>query len=291
MTDILEDEFGDIISKGRFGLGLSVPDLAQMAEVPTRHINEFEAYRRHPLEAESARLARALHLEPASLWAIARGRWAPTTIALDQAGTQIKQIFHPPMRLTQYVAGDEDTRQALVIDPGAAVDQFLATIFESHWTAIAILITHADSDHIGVLEQLNRTLNVPIFVHPTEKTRLSTPSNPNLRTFNHGDLFKIGPFEIETRGTPGHSPGHTSLVIRDFVMAGDALFAGSLGRTSMGPDHYANHLATVEAQLLSLPGSTRLFPGHGPPTTVAEEQIHNPFFASRIAGLDPNKRK
>ena len=283
MTDILEDEFGDIISKGRFGLGLSVPDLAQLAEVPARHIDDFETNRRDPLEAESAQIARVLQLEPASLWAIATGSWAPAPITLDQEGTQIKQVFHPPMRLTQYVAGDDDTGQALVIDPGAAADQFLTTIFESQWTAIAILITHADSDHIGALEQLNRTLNVPIFVHPTEKTRLSTPSNPNLRTFNHGDLFTIGPFEIEARGTPGHSPGHTSLVIRDFVMAGDAIFAGSLGRTSMGPDHYANHLATVEAHLLSLPGSTRLFPGHGPPTTVAEEQIHNPFFASRIA--------
>ncbi|MBH40867.1 MAG: hypothetical protein CL790_06515 [Chloroflexi bacterium] len=283
MIDVLEDEFGDIISKGRFGLGLSVPDLAQLAEVPAHHINEFEAYRREPREDESAQLAQALQLAPASLWAIATKSWAPAPIDLNQAGTQIKQVFHPPMRLTQYVAGDKNTSQALVIDPGAAADLLLTTIIESHWTAIAILITHADSDHIGALEQLNRTLNVPVFIHPTEKNRLPTPSNPNLRTFNHGDLFTIGPFEIEARGTPGHSPGHTSLVIRDFVLAGDAIFSGSIGRTSTGPDHYANHLATVEAQLLSLPESTRLFPGHGPPTTVGEEQIHNPFFASRIA--------
>ena len=73
MTDILEDEFGDIISKGRFGLGLSVPDLAQMAEVPTRHINEFEAYRRHPLEAESARLARS---EERRVGKECRSRWS-----------------------------------------------------------------------------------------------------------------------------------------------------------------------------------------------------------------------
>ena len=291
MTDLLEDEFGDILGKGRFGLGLSVADIARIAEVPAAQIEEFEAYQRQPSKAESDQLAKALQLDPESLWAIATSTWAPAPVALDLDGTRIKQVFYPPMRLTQYIIGDQDTGQAVVIDPGAEAEQFLVAIAESQWTAVGMLITHADGDHVGALDQLNRTLDVPIFVHPIERKRLSSPNSPLLKTFSYGDRFMIGPFEIEARGTPGHSPGHTSLVIRDFVMAGDALFAGSLGRTSTGSAHYANHLAVVETQLLSLPGSTRLFPGHGPPTTVAEEQAHNPFFASRMARFDLNKRK
>jgi hydroxyacylglutathione hydrolase len=283
MTDLLEDEFGDILGKGRFGLGLSVADIARLTEVPEAHIEKLEAYQRQPSKAECDHIAKALRLHPESLWAIATSTWAPAPVELDQTGTRIKQVFHPPMRLTQYIVGDHDTGQAIVIDPGAEPEQLLAVISDSQWTAVGILITHADSDHVDALDQLNRALDVPIFVHPIEKMRLSSPSSSGLKTFSYGDRFTIGPFEIEARGTPGHSPGHASLVIRDFVMAGDAIFAGSLGRTSMGSAHYANHLATVETQLLSLPGSTRLFPGHGPPTTVAEEHAHNPFFASRIA--------
>ena len=112
----------------------------------------------------------------------------------------------------------------------------------------------------------------PTWVHANEpKPR----SNNDLNFLKHGDVVSIGNLNITTLDTPGHTPGGCSFYARSTVIVGDALFAGSVGNASTS---YKNLLSSVQANLLSLPKHTVLFPGHGPATTVEEEINHNPFF-------------
>ena len=279
MTDLLEDEFGDIIGKARFGLNLSAEDVAGRVGISTADLEVLEDCARSPTKAENDALAAVLNLDPERLLAVAQDAYVPDPVPADRGGVRIRVIPYPPMRVYQYVVGDLEIGQAVVVDPGAEPDRILGVLADEQWTAAAILVTHADADHIDALPAVHEALNVPIWVHPLEQPRLPALQEADIRTYDHGQRFQAGPFEVEARRTPGHSPGHSSLVLRDLVLVGDAMFAGSLGRTSLGPAHYADHLAAVRSQILSLPAATRLFAGHGPPTTVGEELAHNPFFA------------
>ena len=279
MTDLLEDEFGDIIGKARFGLNLSAEDVAGRVGISTADLEVLEDCARSPTKAENDALAAVLNLDPERLLAVAQDAYVPDPVPADRGGVRIRVIPYPPMRVYQYVVGDLEIGQAVVVDPGAEPDRMLGVLADEQWTAAAILVTHADADHIDALPAVHEALNVPIWVHPLEQPRLPALQEADIRTYDHGQRFQAGPFEVEARRTPGHSPGHSSLVLRDLVLVGDAVFAGSLGRTSLGPAHYADHLAAVRSQILSLPAATRLFAGHGPPTTVGEELAHNPFFA------------
>ena len=279
MTDLLEDEFGDIIGKARFGLNLSAEDVAGRVGISTADLEVLEDCARSPTKAENDALATVLNLDPERLLAVAQDAYVPDPVPADRGGVRIRVIPYPPMRVYQYVVGDLEIGQAVVVDPGAEPDRILGVLADEQWTAAAILVTHADADHIDALPAVHGALNVPIWVHPLEQPRLPALQEADIRTYDHGQRFQAGPFEVEARRTPGHSPGHSSLVLRDLVLVGDAMFAGSLGRTSLGPAHYADHLAAVRSQILSLPAATRLFAGHGPPTTVGEELAHNPFFA------------
>lgn len=280
MTDLLEDEFGDIIGKARFGLDLSAEHVAGQVGISTAELQVLEDCRRSPTRAQNDALAAMLNLDPERLWAVAQDAYVPNPVALDHGGMRIRVIPYPPMRVYQYVVGDVESGQAVVVDPGAVPDQILGALADEQWTAAAVLVTHADADHIDALPQIHEALNVPIWVHPNEQPRLPALENADIQTFDHGQRFRAGPFKVEARRTPGHAPGHSSLVLRDLMLVGDAVFAGSLGRTSLGPAYYAEHLAAVRSQILSLPAATRLFAGHGPPTTVAEELANNPFFAA-----------
>lgn len=280
MTDLLEDEFGDIIGKARFGLNLSAEDVAGRVGIAAAELAVLEDCERSPTKTESDALAAVLNLDPDRLLAVARDAYVPNPVPLDHGGVRIRVIPYPPMRVYQYVVGDVATGQAVVVDPGAVPDRILGALADERWTAAAVLVTHADADHVNALPAVHAALNVPIWVHPNEQPRLPALEGADIRTYDHGQRFQAGPFDVEARRTPGHAPGHSSLLLRDLVLVGDAMFAGSLGRTSLGPAYYADHLAAVRSQILSLPETTRLFAGHGPPTTVGEERANNPFFAS-----------
>ena len=279
MTDLLEDEFGDIIGKARFGLDLSADEVAEQVGISAADLEVLEDCLRSPTKAESDRLAALLDLDPERLLAVAQDAYVPDPVPLDHDGVRIRVIPFPPMRVYQYVVGDVESGQAVVVDPGAEPDRILGALAEEQWSAAAVLVTHADADHIDALPAIHAALNVPIWVHPNEQPRMPALEGADVRTYDHGQCFSAGPFEVEARRTPGHAPGHSSLVLRDLVLVGDAMFAGSLGRTALGPAYYAEHLAAVRSQILTLPAATRLFPGHGPPTTVGQELAHNPFFA------------
>ena len=282
MAYALEDEVGDIIAKARMGGDLGVDDLAEAAEIGADDLRAMEAYERVPSEQETRRLATALNLEFAALWASATEAWEPAPVVPElAAGYRVAMLPYPPMRVTMYIVGDPSSRAALVIDPGAEPDRILGILRSEGWRAVAILITHSDADHVDALPAVYRDLRVPVWIPSAERVRAPHVDPADVREIEGAAAFAAGPFEIQTLPTPGHSVGHTGYAISDGVMVGDAIFAGSIGGSRLGAEMYPRQLAAVREQILSRPASSKLFPGHGPPTTVGEERAHNPFFAAR----------
>ena len=164
------------------------------------------------------------------------------------------------------------TKQTAVIDTAAHPHLILERIKEIGVEPTVILLTHAHADHSDGLPELEKATNCPTYIHANEpKPR----SSQQFRTLNHGDEVSVGALTVKTLDTPGHTPGGCSFYAGSVAAVGDAIFAGSVGGPKIS---YEDEITSVRNHLLSLPDEVRLFPGHGPSTTVGEEKAHNPFF-------------
>lgn len=179
---------------------------------------------------------------------------------------------------------------ALIVDPGDDFDKIKAEIDRLKVKPKAILLTHTHSDHIGALEETRETYQIPVYVSPEEQAWLGD-AELNLSAFS-GLPFTTRPaeFEFEMKEydldgfnftvvpTPGHSPGGVSFIFDGFVISGDALFNGSIGRTDLYQGDLNTLLSGVREHLFSLPDEFRVYPGHLGDTTIGYEKRFNPFF-------------
>ncbi|MEG2709320.1 MAG: MBL fold metallo-hydrolase [Vagococcus sp.] len=205
----------------------------------------------------------------------------------------IKQIVTGPIQENCYVIYNE--KQALIVDPGADGDLIKTTIASLNVTPVAVLITHAHYDHIGALEEIRSEYNIPVYISPIEQDWLTDPSlnlsgltrhddipdvvcRPAEFEFNNYDSYTLGDMTFKVVPTPGHSPGSVSFIFDDFVVTGDALFRGSVGRSDLPMGDGARLLRGIQEELFTLPDSFKAFPGHGPQTTIRREKETNPFF-------------
>lgn len=183
----------------------------------------------------------------------------------------------------------------LVIDTGLDRDDLANYLLARQIRPKTVILTHGHIDHIGGVIGISRCFaDVEVLIHAQdvhflEDTELNlsylagnrTERFTASRTVSDGDVIDLGGIRLQVLHTPGHTPGSISLYVQDqgTVFTGDSLFAGSIGRTDLpGGDHQLL-IQSIRQQLLTLPGQTIIFPGHGPSTTIGSELRHNPFLS------------
>ena len=210
----------------------------------------------------------------------------------------MKIFFHRevgPLACNCYVVGDPTTKQAIVIDPGGDADELAAELAAQDLTVTAIVATHAHFDHLIAAERLREMTGAPFHLHDQDAPLLDwyaesgrlflgveLPPPPEIDTRPaEGDALTAGEVRLDVLHTPGHSPGSLSLVGRvdegPVIFAGDVLFAGSVGRTDLPGGETRTLVEVIRAKIFPLGDDTTVYPGHGPPTTVARERAANPF--------------
>ena len=190
------------------------------------------------------------------------------------------------------IFGDEQSREAIVIDPGDNIDDILAILAKHSLRVKTIVITHAHIDHIGGAAKLKAATGAPVVMNALDQElydHLDVQASwlgmePPARTAidaaaSDGDALTLGPAEFRVLHTPGHTQGSISLWIptENKLIAGDTLFRDSIGRTDLPGGNPRQILRSIEGQLLRLPEETVVVPGHGPNTTIGREKERNPF--------------
>ena len=198
-----------------------------------------------------------------------------------------------------YVAWCEATGRCVIVDPGAAALDMVAAVKAGDGDVAAILLTHAHFDHVEGLGVIRVYTDAPTYLHPADRVMfenlptqaamfgLSIPQlDPPERELEEGETFRFGESVFNVIHTPGHSPGHVILHAEDDGLAfvGDLVFAGSIGRTDLPGGDYQALFRSIRQQVLTMPGETRLFTGHGPATTVEHERTTNPFLIPSYGG-------
>ncbi len=275
MVYALEDEFGDIIGKARRGQDMSQGQIANAVGITEADIARMEQYTLIPTEAQVYKIAESLNLDGEKLLAIATEQWEPEPIKQSDDSKLDVITVSAPVRgwpVNAYLLICKDTKDAAIIDTAAHPELILQEIDTQKVTPTAILLTHSHRDHTDGLTQLQDATDCSTYIHENEPKPRSV--NP-LQELVHSDVVEVGKLKVTVLDTPGHTPGGCSYFTQTAAFVGDAIFAGSVG----GPNiSYQDEIDSVRDNLLSLPDEVRLFPGHGPPTTVGEEKSHNPFF-------------
>lgn len=190
------------------------------------------------------------------------------------------------------ILGDESSREAIVVDPGDDIPRILALLQRHQLTLKQILITHAHIDHIAGAARLKAITGAPILYNTNDiplvemmdmqAAWLGMPApevNPPDASVQDGSVIAITGLTGQVLHTPGHTQGSVCLHLpaQNMLLAGDTLFAGSVGRTDLPGGDGRALIRSIHSKLLTLPEETIVIPGHGPATTIAEEKENNPF--------------
>ena len=200
-----------------------------------------------------------------------------------------------PLQCNCSVIGDDATREALVIDPGDEIEDVLALVHKHNLQVKQIVVTHAHIDHVGGAMKLRAATGAPILLNQNDYTLLKmldvqaawigvpAPGKVEVdQSIGQADVVKAGSLVADVIHTPGHTEGSVCLYFsaEKKLIAGDTLFAGSIGRTDLPGGSFEKIINSLREKVLALPDETIVVPGHGALTTIGEERESNPFLVS-----------
>jgi hydroxyacylglutathione hydrolase len=206
----------------------------------------------------------------------------------------------PPFFKNGFVVGCENTRKAVLIDPGDEVEDLVRFVSHGQLAVEAILLTHAHVDHVSGVARAKRAFTVPVHLHRDDlflydqavahgqMFGLSVEPPPPVDVFYEGEgPITFGEYDVFVHHTPGHCPGGVCLRVGRRgeraleLFVGDTLFAGSIGRTDLPGGDYDTLLRSITQVLYSFGDDAVVHPGHGPSTTIGDERRTNPFLTGR----------
>ncbi len=182
-----------------------------------------------------------------------------------------------------YVIVDDATRDALIIDPGDEGESLVRYLESLKINLKAILLTHGHVDHVGAVDAVKDAFSVPVYISEIdmkfiEQRKMAFGKMKRADFFlKEGDEFIFAGKKVQIIETPGHSRGSLSYYVDGLLFSGDVLFQNSVGRTDLPGGNMEELLYSITEKLMKLPGETRVFPGHGPETTLAMEKAFNGY--------------
>ncbi|MGC2616633.1 MAG: MBL fold metallo-hydrolase [Terracidiphilus sp.] len=197
-----------------------------------------------------------------------------------------------PLQCNCSVIGDETTHEAMVIDPGDDIEDVLGLISKHNLQVKQIVITHAHIDHVGGAMKLRAATGAPILLNQNDQALLKmldlqaqwvgmrSPGKVEIEaSLGQADTLTAGTLSASVLHTPGHTEGSICIYFpaEKKLIAGDTLFAGSIGRTDLPGGSFDKIIQSLHGTVLALPDDTVVVPGHGPLTTIGEERESNPF--------------
>jgi len=207
---------------------------------------------------------------------------------------QLSRLVVGPLQVNCYIVYDEKTKEAVVIDPGDDGQEILGLVTGKGLKVKYIVNTHAHFDHVGANKLLKDATGAELLVHEGDSALLGATtsqarmfgmtanSSPKAdRYVKHGDVVTVGAVKLTVLHTPGHSAGGISLKGDGVVFTGDALFAGSIGRTDLMGGDLMTLITSIKTNLMALPDDTVVLSGHGPQSTIGDERRENPFLNAR----------
>lgn len=203
----------------------------------------------------------------------------------------LETIVIGAMDVNCYIVGCKIHSKVAVIDPGDNPKTILELIKNRGLKIAYIINTHAHADHVGANGKIKESSGAPLLIHKGDSDFLTSEENREMAAFygvapspvadrllSDGDIIKIcHDVSFKVIHTPGHSPGGICLLYNGFLFTGDTLFAGSVGRSDLPGGSHRDLISSIKNKLIVLDGSVKVFPGHGPPSTIGEEKEYNPF--------------
>lgn len=275
----LEDHAGDVIRKARLGRGVPLERVAAAARMRPERLARFEERGEPSNGVDFDAVAELLNLDGGKLRRIAEG-WIPAAPELSRWQCLRKiENDHGGMAVNCFLLWDRSSQEAALFDTGWVAEP-IADLLEQFQLALKhIFLTHSHHDHVASLGELRKQA-------PDAAVHSNSSHAPQCQKLTKGECFSIGSLKITWRQTPGHAVDGVTYVVDGFpgeappvAIVGDAVFAGSIGGAF---NRFELARQCVREEILTLPQTSLICPGHGPVTTVEEQRDCNPFFPSLI---------
>jgi hydroxyacylglutathione hydrolase len=278
----LEDTYGDILRKAMRGVGVGTEQLARSSGVSATAIERWLKDDGAASDDEARAVAKVLRLDGPKLADSAANRWQPPAIERPD----IRRHAQAPHPSNGYVFFLDPGRRAALVDPAGIAQNLLRILRDGDYHLQYILITHKHADHCDATAPVAKAFpNAQIVMHKLDAHAIGSLADKALLV-RDGESLPFGEgSDIRMLHTPGHTDGSSCYIFqrhaepnRNALFSGDTLFAASVGGAYGDDSTYGDILNSVRSKLFTLSADTVVMPGHGPPTTIALEKAHNPFF-------------